>query len=827
MTAEARVGRRATSTGTFGTAAIRRRFAAQRDFGPFDAEDLDAAVGPPPGLLDFGSIRVPVPPEGSVTVEPTANGRLQAVHVALPGGRLSVSALAAPKSSGLWAELVAEIDSSLREGGARVRSFQGDWGRELHAQTGAATSVFVGVDGARWMLYGVATGPERHAVDLDAALRRMLKGTIVDRGRSPFPVRTVLPLTIPEELADADVVDDSAAGVPGPPPVAVPQGPAPDRSPHDRPPYEQPSHDRPPRERPVQGPPPSRAPFVPPGARPPAAGPVPVRTPAPVVPRRIDAPTVIRPVTAFPPAASAPAPPRPADRRPLPPVVAPPTGPAWTPDGRAAADGGRSPDGRTPDTRTPDARTPDARTPDARTPDAWTPDAWTPDRWTPEPDPVRPSAPPPADPTQALPVTPRDRPDETPVPLWAAPAGHPADGDLGPDPYAADPFAADPYAAADPRAADPLPGTRDDAATEWWPALGESLRSDPPRTDDRPDREPGPWSAADPWAAAAPRSDDRAAVREAPAAGRRRAHDDTRDDDPADLEYGAPNYGLAGTGPAYPGREPDPAPTEWWPALPPEDPAPRRSRHGSPDEPRSAGFPAPGAVEPDAVPRSGRRRRADDVPSGPESTLDLAALVRDRPGRRRSRYEPESGDLRPADRRDAEHRSAEHHSSGSRSPGHRSAEHRGDHGRDVPAAGRRARPETAEPIEGDRPASAWSGTEHERRHADGLAGRSAGFDPLSDPLTDSQVGWSSIDAHPPEHHDDGPTAGRRRAPEPDAVTDPVPAVEPAPRRRRSVDVPPDPDWTPPSTREGRPGSAPALAFLGDPGPRPGRHHRPR
>ncbi|MBW0118751.1 DUF3710 domain-containing protein, partial [Pseudonocardia abyssalis] len=199
MTADApgRVGRRATSTGTFGTAAIRRRFAAQRDFGPFDAEDLDAAVGSPPGLLDFGSIRVPVPEAGTVTVEPTANGRLQAVHVALPGGRLSVSALAAPKSSGLWAELVAEIDSSLREGGARVRSFQGDWGRELHAQTGAATSVFVGVDGARWMLYGVATGPERHAVDLDAALRQMLKGTIVDRGRSPFPVRTVLPLTVP------------------------------------------------------------------------------------------------------------------------------------------------------------------------------------------------------------------------------------------------------------------------------------------------------------------------------------------------------------------------------------------------------------------------------------------------------------------------------------------------------------------------------------------------------------------------------------------------------------------------------------------------------
>ena len=70
-----------------------------------------------------------------------------------------MSALAAPKSSRLWPELAKEIEASLREGGARVRSFTGDWGRELHATTGAATSVFIGVDGPRWMLYGVATGP--------------------------------------------------------------------------------------------------------------------------------------------------------------------------------------------------------------------------------------------------------------------------------------------------------------------------------------------------------------------------------------------------------------------------------------------------------------------------------------------------------------------------------------------------------------------------------------------------------------------------------------------------------------------------------------------
>ncbi len=179
--------------------------------GPHDVEDLDPEVTLGAGTVDFGAVRVPVPERGTVAVDPSEKGRMQAVHVSVPEGRLSVSALAAPKSSRLWPDLVKEIDASLREGGARVRSFQGDWGRELHATSGAATSLFVGVDGARWMLYGVATGPTRDAGALDEQLRRMMRGTIVVRGRSPYPVRTVLPLEVPGHLATS-APDPEASG---------------------------------------------------------------------------------------------------------------------------------------------------------------------------------------------------------------------------------------------------------------------------------------------------------------------------------------------------------------------------------------------------------------------------------------------------------------------------------------------------------------------------------------------------------------------------------------------------------------------------------------
>ena len=191
--------------------------------GPHDVENLDPQVTLGAGTVDFGAVRVPVPERGTVTVEPSDEGRMQAVHISVPEGRLSVSALAAPRSSRLWPDLVKEIDASLREGGARVRSFQGDWGRELHATSGAATSVFVGVDGSRWMLYGVATGPTRDAGALDEQLRRMMRGTIVVRGRSPYPVRTVLPLEVPEHLAAVPIAADTVA-VATPIPTAVEGG---------------------------------------------------------------------------------------------------------------------------------------------------------------------------------------------------------------------------------------------------------------------------------------------------------------------------------------------------------------------------------------------------------------------------------------------------------------------------------------------------------------------------------------------------------------------------------------------------------------------------
>src|SRR6478752_3334155 len=110
--------------------------------GPYDSESYPKELDDLPGMVDLGSLRLPVPLGGIVSVEPPQAGRINAVHVTLPAGRLSASALAAPRTRGMWPGLANEIATSLREGGARGRSVTGAWGRELHAVTSGATSVF-------------------------------------------------------------------------------------------------------------------------------------------------------------------------------------------------------------------------------------------------------------------------------------------------------------------------------------------------------------------------------------------------------------------------------------------------------------------------------------------------------------------------------------------------------------------------------------------------------------------------------------------------------------------------------------------------------------
>lgn len=168
--------------------------------GPFDIAD---AREDEVSRIDLGSVKVPVPDGSHVQVEmdPQAGG-VRAVHVVTEHGQVTVSAYAAPKSGGLWREVSNELTEQLRSDGAKVNIGVGEWGMEISAIVGDVALRFVGVDGPRWMLRGVIAGPQSLAPMAPGVLREIVKGTIVDRGDAPMPVRTPLTITLPDAVAE-------------------------------------------------------------------------------------------------------------------------------------------------------------------------------------------------------------------------------------------------------------------------------------------------------------------------------------------------------------------------------------------------------------------------------------------------------------------------------------------------------------------------------------------------------------------------------------------------------------------------------------------------
>jgi uncharacterized protein DUF3710 len=69
---------------------------------------------------------------------------------------------------------------------------------------------FIGVDGPRWFLRGMLTGPAGADSAAAAALEEAFRQIVVVRGTDPMPVREPLPLTLPPAAA-AQVAEQQAA----------------------------------------------------------------------------------------------------------------------------------------------------------------------------------------------------------------------------------------------------------------------------------------------------------------------------------------------------------------------------------------------------------------------------------------------------------------------------------------------------------------------------------------------------------------------------------------------------------------------------------------
>jgi len=169
--------------------------------GPFDIDDFDDPTQAEVARLNLGSVLIPVPETGQLQVELTEMGVPSAVWVITPNGRFTIAAYAAPKTTGLWRDVAAELADALRKDVSTVSVEMGPWGREVVGAGENGTVRFIGVDGYRWMIRCVVNGADDTVDAVAAEARKALADTVVSRGETPLPVRTPLPVELPEAMA--------------------------------------------------------------------------------------------------------------------------------------------------------------------------------------------------------------------------------------------------------------------------------------------------------------------------------------------------------------------------------------------------------------------------------------------------------------------------------------------------------------------------------------------------------------------------------------------------------------------------------------------------
>ena len=119
---------------------------------------------------------------------------------------MQLQAFAAPRTAGVWDDIRAEIAESVVAQGGSVDEVPGTLGRELLARipvrtpdgrTGHQPTRFAGIDGPRWFLRAVFTGPAAHDLDAAKSLEAVLRETVVARGAEAMAPRELLPLVLP------------------------------------------------------------------------------------------------------------------------------------------------------------------------------------------------------------------------------------------------------------------------------------------------------------------------------------------------------------------------------------------------------------------------------------------------------------------------------------------------------------------------------------------------------------------------------------------------------------------------------------------------------
>ncbi|WP_226344968.1 DUF3710 domain-containing protein [Agilicoccus flavus] len=211
-------GADATSAPTSADPAQGAPGSADPELGPFDRAQIDDDGG----YVDLGAVWVPGFEGLMLTMEvDETTGDVTAVRVHHGDSLLQLQAFAAPKSSGIWDEIREELVAGVTGQGGSAETSDGRFGTEVLARipgrgadgrTIVQPMRFVGVDGPRWFLRGVLSGPAASDPAVAAPLLDLFSLVVVVRGDEPMAPRELLPLQLPaQEPAPEPAGQDEAA----------------------------------------------------------------------------------------------------------------------------------------------------------------------------------------------------------------------------------------------------------------------------------------------------------------------------------------------------------------------------------------------------------------------------------------------------------------------------------------------------------------------------------------------------------------------------------------------------------------------------------------
>jgi hypothetical protein len=181
--------------------------APRAEGGPWDAGESF----PLRDRVDLGSLQVPMGPEHEIQLV-MADQHGAWVTIRHGESEMQVQAFAAARRGALWDDVRAEIATEVRDAGGDSQEVQGSFGTELLARvpaepgqpaSGLRLVRFIGVDGPRWFLRGLFTGPAADGGEPAGLLEEIFRDVVVVRGEHPVPPRDILELRLPPEAQKA------------------------------------------------------------------------------------------------------------------------------------------------------------------------------------------------------------------------------------------------------------------------------------------------------------------------------------------------------------------------------------------------------------------------------------------------------------------------------------------------------------------------------------------------------------------------------------------------------------------------------------------------